>query len=289
MAKISVAIASYNRKATTLACLEKLEQQRTERAELDIFLLDDASPDGTALAVREFFPGVHVIDGTGDMFWGGGMHAAMSAARSIPHDFILWLNDDVILNDGAIERLVELYEKISANTKSRLNVIVGAFLDPATTLVSYSAFNKASKIHPAKLSRVQMGEIAPQLCDTLNGNCVLLPREVVDKVGDIDTNFVQQLGDIDYGYRIVNAGGSIWLPNFFSGTCSSNTAPKRWLAYPRCSRARWKALMSPLGLPYSSWRHFYKKYAPRLAWPLILQMYVKQYVFASPTRRSRSA
>lgn len=284
MTKISVAIAAYNRKQTTLACLARLKAQCAGRVELTTFLLDDASPDGTANAVREQFPDVHVIDGTGNLFWGGGMHAAMTAGRSIPHDFILWLNDDVELASGAVERLLDTYDEVSAKTRSDLNVIVGAFFDPNSNRVSYSAFKRMSKLHPAKLERVHPAKDAPRLCDTLNGNCVLIPKTVADKVGDIDTAFIQQLGDIDYGYRIVRNGASIWLPHFFSGTCISNTAPKRWLAHPRFSKSRWRVLMSPLGLPYRSWARFFEKYAGPLTWPLLLQMYVKQYAFATPTR-----
>jgi GT2 family glycosyltransferase len=72
---VAVAIASYNRCETTLRCLATLLAQNGlgESWTMDIHLLDDASPDGTAANVAKHFPSVTVISGTGSLFWGGGM------------------------------------------------------------------------------------------------------------------------------------------------------------------------------------------------------------------------
>ena len=62
---VAVLMASHNRIGTTLQCLESLRTQQTEGVEIEIFLVDDASTDGTAAAVSEHFPNVHLIGGGG--------------------------------------------------------------------------------------------------------------------------------------------------------------------------------------------------------------------------------
>ena len=75
---IAVLLTCFNRRAKTLAALEALFKQDGAGTTfaLNVFLVDDGSSDGTGDAVRGAFPQVHVIDGTGDLYWNGGMRRA---------------------------------------------------------------------------------------------------------------------------------------------------------------------------------------------------------------------
>ncbi|MBU2135728.1 MAG: glycosyltransferase [Alphaproteobacteria bacterium] len=54
--RIAVVMACYNRRDTTLRCLRSLFAQLEPTVSLDVYLLDDASSDGTGAAVRAEFP-----------------------------------------------------------------------------------------------------------------------------------------------------------------------------------------------------------------------------------------
>lgn len=68
---IAVLITCFNRKKTTLKCLEHLfNTNNTYYMTLDVYLVDDASSDGTTRAVEENYPGIQIIQGNGSLFWG---------------------------------------------------------------------------------------------------------------------------------------------------------------------------------------------------------------------------
>ena len=85
----------YNRVSTTLTCLDAVAAQRLpEGYAIDVYLVDDASPDGTGQAVKMKFPSVEVINGKGGLFWCNGMRLAWDVAvsKGVEYSFFLWLN-----------------------------------------------------------------------------------------------------------------------------------------------------------------------------------------------------
>ena len=46
----------------------------------DVYLTDDGCTDGTPKAVAAEFPDIHIVQGDGSLFWGGGMRLAWKAA-----------------------------------------------------------------------------------------------------------------------------------------------------------------------------------------------------------------
>ena len=275
-------MACFNRRETTLRCLSALMRQASGDVNLVVHLLDDASPDGTAEAVADAFPEVVVLAGDGHCFWGGGMARAMQSAMRQPFDFMLWLNDDVVLDTDAIPRLLAAYATATDRAGQGRQIVVGAMRDPTDGTLTYGGFMRASRWHPTRLRRVGPASDDLRACDTLNGNCVLVPREVVERVGLIDPVFVQQLGDIDYGYRARVAGVSIWLAPGYVGTCSANPriAPHRKAGLGLMQR--WAALQSPHGLPIRSWWALMGRHAGLLAPVLLTMIYAKALL---PERR----
>lgn len=274
-ARIAVVLASFNRKATTLRCLASLSAAALQGFQVQVYLFDDASPDGTAEAVRALYPRTHVLEGDGRQFWCGGMRAAMRAANRDDYDFMLWLNDDVELEAGFLRALLRSHARAEVQHGPGLHVIVGPVVDPTSGNVTYSGFRRVSSIHPAKLSRVLPDGKNLQPCDTMNGNCVLLPAEVVRTVGEIGSQYVQQIGDIDYGYRCVRGGARIWVAPRPIGTCAANNRRMRWDNRALSLRERLKILNTPHGLPVKSWLHFMWRYGGPLGVALLFAGYAK--------------
>ena len=107
--RIGVAIACHNRREKTRACLEALNEAAARvgsRAVLQIAVTDDASTDGTAAMIRERFPEVEIIEGSGQLFWAGGMRLAYGWLLERGLDHYLWLNDDTLLFPDALEALL---------------------------------------------------------------------------------------------------------------------------------------------------------------------------------------
>lgn len=283
--RIAVVIACHNRRESTLRALAALYSQQTADLEIDVRLLDDASSDGTAAAVAMQFPQVTLISGDGQRFWGGGMYDAMSSVGTANYDYMLWLNDDVTLQDGALTELVKVHDDLISETGSRLNVVVGSLLNPLTGTVYYTGMRRTSSWHPSKIERIMPDPDQPVPCDTMNGNCVLVPIEVVTRVGFIDPMYVQQLGDIDYGYRVREAGAGLWIAPRPVGTCVYEPRAKPWQAPGLTIRQRLHRLNSPLGLPMRPWMRFMWRYGGPLGVGAMLFSYAK--TLAQSVRPSR--
>src|SRR5688500_12034296 len=89
--RIVSVLTCFNRKTMTLACLGALESAaRAAQVDLETIVVDDASTDGTALAIRSHYPRVEVIDGPGALFWNRGMHVGFGLALQRRADYYLW-------------------------------------------------------------------------------------------------------------------------------------------------------------------------------------------------------
>lgn len=111
MKRIAALLTVFNRKDSTISCLENLfGQQLREGITLNVYLTNDGCTDGTPEAVKSKFPEVHIINGDGNLFWNRGMYRAWQEAAKEDYDYYLWLNDDTYFLDHAVNSLVETSE-----------------------------------------------------------------------------------------------------------------------------------------------------------------------------------
>lgn len=274
--KIAVAMACFNRRETTLACLDRLINQASAKISVSVYILDDASTDGTSQAIRAKYPTIRILQGNGQCYWGQGMHLAMKAALEHSFDYLLWLNDDVMLKNDALTILISSYHT-AMHSEAGAHVIVGATDDPRTGQISYCGFRKKFRWHPSNFEKVLPSPDALIPCDTMNGNCVLLPRPVVDRVGLIDTTYIHQIGDIDYGYRVKKIGGNIWVASSVIGSCTAKSCP----VLPESLWDRLKGINAPLNYPIKAWFKFFRKYGGKIGFILFMYMYAKLLVYAA--------
>lgn len=241
-------IACHNRRDTTRRCLESLERQTLPPdTRFEVFLVDDASTDGTGEMVRSSFPNVHVIEGSGDLYWTGGTSLAETHARAVAPDFLLWLNDDVVLDDGAISDLLHCSSRHGDGA-----IVIGSTREPGTSQPSYGGQVRRNRNQPLGLSVVHPNG-SDQRADTMNGNVVLIPRAVRETVGPLEKRLVHNAADHDYGFRATAKGISIVVAPSFAGSCAFNDSRSRWLDPAVPLRVRWQYLMSFRGLPPRQW------------------------------------
>ena len=146
--KIVSVLTCFNRKAMTLACLGALESAaRNAQVELETIVVDDASTDGTAAAIRTQYPWVEVIDGSGALFWNRGMYVGFGAALQRPADYYLWLNDDTELVPDALQSLLQQSEQLRKAEGTPV-ILVGATAERGSGRVTYGGTRKAQPLAP---------------------------------------------------------------------------------------------------------------------------------------------
>ncbi|MGW1882569.1 glycosyltransferase family 2 protein [Streptomyces sp. NPDC001970] len=263
MTRVVVLIASHNRCETTVRCLRSLIGQGGPEVSVRVVLTDDGCTDGTAHAAREVWPRIHVLQGNGTLFWAKAMALAASAAGD--YDFLLWLNDDVILDPGALSRLLGTYRSLAATAEGD-RIVVGGLRDPHSGTVTYSGVHRLSRLRPVHFATLAPTD-RPVRAETMNGNLVLIPRPVVQRVGQIDPGFSHGLADFDYGLRARRLGCAIWVAAGTLGTCARNSAAGTWTDPALPFLKRMHTMCSPKGLPPGSWLRFTRRHAGSM-WPV---------------------
>jgi len=290
---LTVLLTCHNRREKTLASINAVYQQTLpQQVQLNIYLVDDGSTDGTAEAIKELHPNVMVLHGDGNLFWNGGMRFAFAEASKADFDYYLWLNDDTVLYPRAITTLLDALHHLE-NQNNNPVIVVGSTQDPETDALTYGGLAQRNWWHPL---RFDLLEPSPNLqpCDTLHGNCVLISRDVAKVVGNLDPAFKHNLGDYDYGLRARRKGCTIWMTSGYIGTCSPNPHHKRMKDLDEPLAKQWQKVSSPnpKGLAFQDvtlhtleeWRVFAQRHGG-LLWPVYWLIPYRRLVWHSLASR----
>lgn len=251
----------HNRRELTLRCLESITAQKDTDAHIDVILCDDGSTDGTAEAVATRFDQVTIIPGNGDLFYSGGMRVAWQAALPSDPDFYWLLNDDTELDETALQRLLTTHREV-VQRRGVPVLIVGSTRDLAGGC-SYGGVVQR-RVRRLRFDLVEPG-YTPRPADTMNANCVLVPRDVVERVGVIDAAFRHGMGDYDYGLRARQRGCEVWVSPGTIGTCTPNPG---FVPSAQGLRSEWQRLRSVRHLPPAEWRTFASRWGGPM-WPAL--------------------
>lgn len=230
MCRIATLLTCHNRVAKTIACLSSLQAINFNS---DIYLVDDGSEDGTSKIVNKLYPNVNIILGNGNLFWNRGMYTAWKEAIKYNYDYYLWLNDDVELYPIFFKELIEC-EKLGGGAC----IISGLIENFDKTKILYGGSDQDKNLIQAngKLQKIKY----------MNGNVVLVPKIVVNKIGILDPTFHHDLGDVDYGLNAWEHGIKIFSTRIpiAAGYSNNFCRVRKWNSN---IIGRFKKLYSPLG------------------------------------------
>lgn len=211
---LSVIIVSYRTREMTLRCLRTLFE-KTRDVAFDVWVVDNASRDGSCEAIRREFPEVHLIESQRNAGFGAANNCAMKEAQG---DWFLLLNSDAFVQDGAVQTLIE-YSKLHP----RVGVVGPRLLHDDGTL-QQSCFGfpdplyvwlenlRISPLFPAASSRSGLHRWphdSEREVDWLMGACLLVRREVWEEIGGFDERFWMYFEETDWQRRIAAQGWKI--------------------------------------------------------------------------------
>jgi GT2 family glycosyltransferase len=202
---VAVSIVNTNSRELLLACLESLGGEEAE-----IVVLDNASEDGSADAVRDRFPAVRVIAQPFRAGFGANHNAVIRATSG---RYVYVLNEDTTADDWGLARMVahmDAHPRVAV-LGPRIVYPDGRHQDSAwrfpTPLVSALGL--------ATLGRVGIkqshGDTARPV-DWVMGAALLLRREALDEVGLFDEGFFIYSEEVDLQLRLRRAG---WEVRYF--------------------------------------------------------------------------
>jgi GT2 family glycosyltransferase len=254
---IAILLATYNRREKTVSCLESVyAQQLPENTNLSVFLTDDNSTDGTAGAVRRAFPSVNIFNGSGSLFWAGGMRNSWTEARKSDPDYYLLLNDDTLLINDAIQKLLQYYNEHGSSPNA---LAIGSTMDEDSREISYGG---RKLYHQAKVqSYSTFSETDYIECDLANANIMLVPREIVNKIGILSEKYTHSIADFDYTLTAKKAGFKAVVMPGVLGNCTDDHG-NNWKSSSTTLKERISYLKSPKGLAYKEYMQFIKTHFP---------------------------
>jgi GT2 family glycosyltransferase len=204
---VTAIVPSWNRRDHLLACVRSL--LRSDHSPLEVIVVDNASSDGSADAVRTAHPTVRVIEHEENRGFTGAVNRGLEEARRAGSRYAFLLNDDATVARDCVRLLVAAAESGAAH------VVGPSIYFAARPDVLWSAGGAAAprrgQAWMLGCGERDQGQFGTRARDVgFVAGCALLARlDVVAEVGFFDDRFFAYCEDIEWGARVRRAGHRI--------------------------------------------------------------------------------
>jgi len=233
-ARVEVVIVNHNTLELLQDCLDSLFSGGMRGVDARVWVVDNASTDGSADMVADRFPSVMLIRGELNDGFAAANNVALRAAgfgdssdrgpqahntvvHSAPPDVLL-LNPDTVVPPGAVAALARaLRSEDDIGIVGPKLVLPDGRLDLAcrrsfpTPRVAFYRFSGLAKAFPnsRRFGRYNMTFLDPDVAadvDAVVGACMMVRGEAVEAAGLLDERFWMYGEDLDWALRIRRAG-----------------------------------------------------------------------------------
>ena len=208
--KLSIVIICWNDLRVIRDCLRSI-YEGTHATNFEVVVSDNGSVDGSVEFIRKHYPEVRVVENQQNLGFARGNNAGIRASRG---EYILILNPDTIIHDGALDRLVAF-----ADLHSEAGTFGCRVLNPdGTYQVSARLFPSVlrywvSALGLSKLSSFFIYEEYPRwrgdterTIDWQSGCCVMFRGNLLKRLGGFDEQFFYHFEEVDLCRRVWKAG-----------------------------------------------------------------------------------
>lgn len=214
---LSIIIVSYNTRELLKNCIESIYMTYLKN-NLEILVVDNGSSDGSPAMVREEFGNVILIESKENLGFAKANNIAVKRSKG---DYILLLNPDTIVTEACLDKCVSYMDKHKNIGVLGCKVILpDGRLDLAcrrsfpTPEVSFYRMTGLSKLFPknkriGQYNLTYLDENETYEVDSVVGAFMMVRREVVEQVGMLDEDYFMYGEDIDWCYRIKQAGWKV--------------------------------------------------------------------------------
>lgn len=220
--RVSVVIVNWKTPALLARCLDsiKLEPQADS---FEIWVVDNDSGDESVEMLKTRYSYVHLIENKDNLGFSKACNQAIPESKG---DFVLLLNPDTEVKDGAIGKLSDFlveHPNCGAVGPKVLNTDGTLQLACRRSFPSVKAaffrITYLSRLFPKSktMSEYNLTFQDPDKTvevDALSGSCMMVRRQAIDKIGLLDEDIFMFGEDIDWCWRIKQAGWSVfYLPS----------------------------------------------------------------------------
>jgi N-acetylglucosaminyl-diphospho-decaprenol L-rhamnosyltransferase len=225
---LSVVIVSYNVKFFLEQCLSSLtkaaESLSLSGMRSEVFIVDNASTDGSIKFLQPLFPSFHFIRNEENRGFAKANNQALALCTG---QYVLFLNPDTILAEDSLSLCIDYLSTrpIGGSVGPRMIDGSGNFLKESkrgfpSPLASFYKMAGMARLFPRSktFSAYYAGHIpeeSPNPVPVLSGAFMMVSKKILDEIGGFDERFFMYAEDIDLSYRINQAG---YINYYFPGT-----------------------------------------------------------------------
>ncbi len=205
---LSFIVVNWNTRGSLLNCLASIRTSVSENLTHEIFVVDNASTDGSAEEVRRLYPDVNLTENSTNLGFAKASNQALRIARG---RFLVLLNPDVRFLPGALNKLVDFITEnqhvgmVGGQLTNRDGSRQNSFRAFPSLLTTFSPFWLPGKIR--KIS-------TPTKVDVLVGACMVVRAAALQNVGLLDEAFFLYFEEADWCQRLARDGWDIyWVPD----------------------------------------------------------------------------
>ena len=265
MSRLSIIITTFNSSGQIDACLASLAEHPPS-LDHETLVVDNASPDGTAAALRQRWPGVRVIDAGGNV---GFARANNIGIRQTSGDLVLLLNPDTVAPAGALDTLIASLEASPeaavvgprlVDERGRAELSFGAMIGPFAELrqkLLVKGNERRVSIISAYVDRLTR---RAREVGWVSGACLLVRRADAEAVGLMDERYFMYAEDVDFCASMRTRGRTV---RFHPDAQVVHLRGRSAISMPRATEVAYRR----------SQLAFYSKHHPR--WAPLLRAYLK--------------
>ncbi|MDP1510154.1 glycosyltransferase family 2 protein [Paenibacillus ottowii] len=266
---VSILVVNYNTCQLTLDCLQSVYASKTQYR-YEVIVIDNHSNDGSVEAIRAAYPEITLIANKDNTGFAKANNQGMEVASG---RYVLLLNSDTLVQPDTLDTMIQFMDTHPKIGASGCKVILpDGSLDkackrgfPTPSASFYYAFGW-SKRYPdnPKYNQYQLGHLSPDdeyPVDVLVGAFMLVRKETIDQVGGLDETFFMYGEDIDWCYRIKQAGWGIYY------------YPRTYIIHIKGGSARRRPLKIIYEFHRAMWIFHRKHYKQQYNWIINMAVY----------------
>lgn len=219
---LSVVVVSWNTRALLSKCLTTLKSELDSLGpnfQSEVFLIDNNSADGSAEMAAAEHPWVNLTANKENL---GFARANNQAFRVAKGRLVLLLNPDTEVQPGAIAVLIDFIDShpdaaiVAPQLLNSDGSVQRSCREFPTFMGMVYELIGLSKMFPdnqtfGRYKMLDFNHDTERQVDQPEGACLLVRRSVMDKVGLLDEGFFMLFEEVDWCYRIIEAGYQIWF------------------------------------------------------------------------------